>query len=177
MVYTDSFKAKMVQRLSSPNAISAVSLSKEVGVAQSNLSRWLVAARRVNAMTKDRVADRVVEAPAGVRSASDKLRIVMDAAALGPSELGAFLRREGVHEAELEQWRASVLEGGRSALEGGATRPSGRGGETKRIKELEREIRRKDRALAEAAALLVLQKKVRALWGDEDDDTDEKNDK
>jgi hypothetical protein len=44
------------------------------------------------------------------------------------------------------------------------------------VKELARELRRKDRALAEAAALLVLQKKVRALWGDGDDDTDPRND-
>ena len=34
-------------------------------------------------------------------------------------------------------------------------------------KQLEKELLRKDRALAEAAALLVLQKKLHALWGDE----------
>ena len=36
--YTESFKAKMVQRMVAPNAISAISLSKEVGVSQSQLS-------------------------------------------------------------------------------------------------------------------------------------------
>ena len=82
----------------------------------------------------------------------------MAAAALGPGELGAFLRREGVHEAELEQCRVAVVDGATSALEGGAPRPSARGADTKRIKELERQIRRKDKALAETAALLVLQK-------------------
>ena len=40
------------------------------------------------------------------------------------------------------------------------------------MRELEKQLRRKDRALAEAAALLVLQKKIQALWGDEDDDTE-----
>jgi hypothetical protein len=50
-------------------------------------------------------------------------------------------------------------------------------GDSKRIKALERELRRKDQALAETAALLVLQKKVRAIWGDEDDDTRRKNDR
>ena len=99
------------------------------------------------------------------------------AAALGPDELGAFLRREGVHEAELEQWRAAVVEGAMSALEGVATRPSSRGADTKRLKERERQIRRKDKALAETAALLVLQKKVHEIWGDGDDDTNEGNEK
>jgi hypothetical protein len=44
--------------------------------------------------------------------------------------------------------------------------------ETKRINELEKELRRKDKALAETAALLVLKKKAQAIWEDEDDDTD-----
>lgn len=173
MIYTDSFKAKMVQRLSPPNAITAMSLSKEVGVSQSQLSRWLRDARTVVPMSKERPSDRVVQASGNMRSASEKLRIVMAAAALGPAELGAFLRREGVHEAELEQWRTAVLEG----LEGGGARSSARGGEGRRIKELERELRRKDKALAEAAALLVLQKKFHTYLEERDKDTDEENEK
>ena len=173
MIYTDSFKAKMVQRLSAPNAISAIGLSKEVGVSQSQLSRWLQRARTVTPMSKDRPSDRVVQASSDARSASEKVRVVMAAAALGPAELGAFLRREGVHEAEVEQWREAMT----TALEGGTTKAPSRGADAKRIKELERELRRKDKALAEAAALLILQKKVRELWGDGDDDTDEGNGK
>lgn len=177
MIYTDSFKAKMVQRLSAPNAISAIRLSKEVGVSQSQLSRWLLQARTVAPMTKDRPSDRVVQASGSARTASEKLRIVMAAAALGPDELGAFLRREGVHEAELEQWRAAVLEAGQVALEGSGARAPARSGESKRVKELERELRRKDKALAEAAALLVLQKKFHTYLEERDRDTDEENEK
>jgi transposase len=175
--YTDSFKAKMVQRLSSPNAITAMSLSKEVGVSQSQLSRWLRTARTVDPMTKKRPSDRVVQV-GSTRSVDEKIRIVMAAAAQGPDELGAFLRREGVHEAELEQWREAVVDAAKSALDGGgATKTASRGADAKRIKELERELRRKDKALAETAALLVLQKKVREIWGDGDDDTSEGNGK
>jgi len=176
VIYTDSFKAKMVQRLSAPNAISAIRLSKEVGVSQSQLSRWLQVARTVNPMTKERPSEHAVQA-GSARSAEEKLRIVIAAAALGPSELGAFLRREGVHEAELDQWRAAVMDAAKSALDGAAAKPSSRGADTKRIKELERELRRKDKALAETAALLVLQKKVQEIWGDADDDTGEGNGK
>jgi transposase len=176
VIYTDSFKAKMVQRLSAPNAISAIKLSKEVGVSQSALSRWLEVARTVEPMTKERPSDRAVQT-SSTRSAGEKIRIVMAAAALGPGELGAFLRREGVHEAELEQWREAVVSGATSALEGGATRPSSRGADTKRIKELERELRRKDKALAETAALLVLQKKFHTYLEERDKDTDEENEK
>ncbi len=172
MIYTDSFKAKMVQRMSPPDAISAIRLSKEVGVSQSQLSRWLRVARTVEPMTKPRRADPPTQVGT-VRSSDEKMRIVAAAAALSPEELGAFLRREGVHEAEVEQWRMAVLE----ALESGVAKGSGRSADSKRIKELERELRRKDKALAETAALLVLQKKVREIWGDGDDGTDEGNGK
>ena len=171
MTYTDSFKAKMVQRLSAPHAISASQLSEEVGVSQSALSRWLIVARTVGGMTKD--VQSSPAAPVGhARSADEKLRIVMAAAALEPSELGAFLRREGVHEAELSQWRTAAMEAAKSALDDATTKPGPRGAEGKRIKELERELRRKDKALAEAAALLILEKKLQAIWGDGDDDMD-----
>lgn len=177
MIYTDSFKAKMVQRLSPPNAITAMALSKEVGVSQSQLSRWLRLARTVSSVKKDRPLDRVVQPSSISRSASEKLRIVMAAAALGPDELGAFLRREGVHEAELAHWRAAVLEAAETALEGGSARAPARSGDSKRVKELERELRRKDKALAEAAALLVLQKKFHTYLEERDRDTDEENEK
>lgn len=176
MIYTDSFKSKMVQRMSAPNAISAIRLSKEVGVSQSALSHWLKVARTVVPMSKERPSDRAVQT-GSTRSAAEKIRIVMAAAALGPDELGAFLRREGVHEAELEQWRVAVVGAATSALEGGAARPSSRGADTKRIKELERELRRKDKALAETAALLVLQKKFHTYLEERDKDTDEENEK
>ena len=92
----------------------------------------------------------------------------MEASRLRDEELGAFLRREGIHEATLAEWKAVVLE----AL-GPQKKTSA---DSKRVRELEKQLRRKDKALAETAALLVLQKKVQAIWGDEDDDTGRKND-
>jgi hypothetical protein len=87
---------------------------------------------------------------------------------LSDEELGTFLRREGLQEVILAEWKAAALE----AL-GPQKKP---GNETRKVRELEKELRRKDKALAEAAALLVLQKRVRSLLGDEDDDTGPKSD-
>ena len=85
----------------------------------------------------------------------------------GSEELGAFLRTEGVHLAELEQWRKLAEE----AL--GAGKRLAPSKETRRLKA---ELARKEKALAETAALLVLKKKVAEIWGDEDDDTGETSD-
>ena len=71
----------MVQRMSAPNAISANRLSREVGVSQSALSHWLKVARTVGPMTKERPSDRAVQT-GSTRSAGEKIRIVMAAAAL-----------------------------------------------------------------------------------------------
>jgi transposase-like protein len=156
--YTAAFKDRMVRRLVGPNARSANAVAAEVGVAQETLSRWLRAAGNVSGMTR---------AKRTRWTGTEKLRVVTEAHGLSGSELGTLLRREGLHEAQLTAWRA--------AAEAALTEP-GRGRavpsvEAKRIKELERELRRKDAALAETAALLVLKKKAEAWWGDADDST------
>jgi transposase len=170
--YSEKFKRKMVQRMSGPSAVSANSLSKEVGVAQGTLSRWLLRAGTIGDMSKkDLLHEKPVARRVEDRSPEEKLRLVSQATALPPDELGAFLRREGLHEADLDAWRESIL----GALKP-ATNKHAKSIEARRVRELESELRRKDKALAEAAALLVLQKKVRALWGDEDDDTKKESD-
>jgi transposase-like protein len=82
----------------------------------------------------------------------ERLRAVIEAAGLSDAELGEFLRRSGLHEATLAEWRGAALE----AL--GTRKTSGK--EAKRVRELERELRRKERALAEAAALLGSKKTI-----------------
>jgi transposase-like protein len=103
-------------------------------------------------------------------SAEEKLRIVLEAAALSDAELGEFLRRNGLHTAQLEDWRGLVTEAAQAAL-AGPKRRAKKSPEARRIKELEKELRRKEKALAEVAALLALKKKAQEIWGDADDDT------
>jgi transposase-like protein len=105
------------------------------------------------------------------RPAQEKLRIVLAAHGLADEELGAFLRREGVHEADLGAWRQALHEAALASLGGPGSETAKERADTKRIKQLESEIRRKDKALAETAALLILKKKVLEIWGDGDDDT------
>lgn len=94
---------------------------------------------------------------------------MMAAAALAESELGASLRREGLHEEDLARLREEVHAAAVAGLD--AQKLRGESEAKRRIKELERDLRRKDAALAETAALLVLRKKAAALWGEEGGDT------
>ena len=169
--YSEAFKGKVLQRLLMPNGPSANSLSQEVGVAQSTLSRWLREATTLDPVTKRRKPPAPTSRPIEQkrpddRSASEKLRLMLEASTLPEADVGEFLRRHGLHEADLAAWREAAL-----AALGGSAAVQARSGEAKRVRELEKELRRKDKALAETAALLVLQKKVRAIWGDGDEDT------
>ncbi len=106
-------------------------------------------------------------------TSEQKLEVVLESQGLAEDQLGGFLRQRGLHEATLGDWRETVLRGAKAELGGRSDKQPTL--ESKRIRELERELARKDKALAEAAALLVLQKKFRALMGAEDDDTEPKN--
>lgn len=96
---------------------------------------------------------------------AEKVRAVMEARGKKGEELGAFLRTEGIHEVQLRDWEMAI----RGSLNKRGRKPTRNAAHVKQVKELERELRRKEKALAETAALLVLKKKVDAIWGDGDD--------
>lgn len=176
MKYSSGLKASMLRRLVGPDRISATRLSEETGVCQATLSRWLREAReeekRGNGV--ERTADPVAESrPVRPNDlpAAEKLRLVREAAQVPEEELGAFLRRHGLHEAQLEEWRQKVEEAALSALGTAKRGRARRSPEAQQVRALERELARKDKALAEVTALLALKKKLDALLGDEDDDT------
>lgn len=169
--YTEAFRAKMVQRMLGPNKQSANALAEEVGVNQPTLSRWL---RDVRILGDTMTDKRRTKKNTQRWTSSEKLRIVVAVSQLEDNELGAFLRREGVHEHQLEQWRSIVL----AALDAdGAKKRSGPSPEAKKLVAVQRDLHRKDKALAEVSALLVLKKKADLIWGVEDDDTNERTGK
>ena len=171
MYYSETFKAQMVQKLTRPGGPSATRLSREVGVHQSTLSRWVRQAHYVPWQGTPSIPDEPRRTMPARRpqdwTAEEKYAAMIEAASLPDEELGAFLRKKGLHQANLRQWRQEMLKG----LEKPGGRSSKNSAETRRIRELERELTRKEKALAEAAALLILKKKAQALWGDEDDTT------
>jgi transposase-like protein len=161
MRYSEPVKQRILERLIGPNPTTQRALSRELKISQSALSKWVIAARghKLASMKPRRPEDWTPE---------ERLSAVMEGLNLPDAELGEFLRRKGLHHATLLEWKTAAID----AL---AKKPSGQ--DARRIRELERELQRKDKALAEAAALLVLQKKVHAYLEDADDDMTPKSDK
>jgi transposase len=175
MPYSDMFKRKMVQRMSGPEALSATALSKQVDVPQTTLSKWLRLSGEQAAFVFPNDLNRSVQVKAMKPRrpedwpAEEKLKTVLEAQGLSEEKLGVFLRQKGLHETHLERWRQQMVEAlqKKPAAKMARSHP----GDIKRIRALEKELKRKDKALAETAALLVLKKKVQEIWGDEDENT------
>ncbi len=162
-MYSPKFKEKMLQRMLEGAVVAK--LAEEAGLSAGTLHRW----RRdslAGRMADD--ADETVEVK-NKRELTplDKARLLAEADQIEEEELGGWLRARGLHRADLERWGSAIED----ALDPAKARKRKKA-EDKRVRQLERELRKKEKALAEAAALLVLRKKAQALWGDEDDDTD-----
>jgi hypothetical protein len=139
-----------------PGAVSAAELARETGIPQPTLSRWLRGAASLRLVTtKSEVSDDTAAASEKRPqdwSPKERMQFVLEADGLGDQELGELLRRRGVHREQLDAWRTALAD---AFAQPNASRRSPEG---KRIRQLQREVARKDKALAETAALLVLQK-------------------
>lgn len=150
--YSEEIKRTMVAKMVGPGAKTASVLAKEVGITQTSLSRWLKEFEPSQSGRARRPRD---------WSAAEKLAALKGTASMEEAELGEYLRRHGLHSVHLEQWSQEYID----AMDGRVNRRQ-TAEERRKVKELERELRRKDKALAEATALLILKKKAALIWGD-----------
>lgn len=158
--YSNTFKETMVQKMTGPHARSATALAEEVGVPQTTLSRWLLQYGTVDTGSSTMKAKK----QSNNWPAEKKLEALQEYEALKDEESrGRFLREHGLYSADIERWRREILE----ALKKKPNRADPR---DKQIKQLEKELNRKEKALAETAALLTLKKNALRIWGDDEDE-------
>jgi transposase len=99
----------------------------------------------------------------------DKLAVVIETAALNDSEVSEYCRKKGLYPEQVHRWKQAALKGYDSDEKRQQQQLSSRKEDKRKIKKLESKLRRKEKALAETAALLVLRKKAQAIWGEEED--------
>lgn len=154
--YGRAFKERITAQLLPPESADVGRISREVGVSVATLERWCAQAQSL---------------PAQERSwtAAARLEAVIATAGLDDAQRNAWCREHGLFAAQLDQWKANATTALAQPEEVRAS-PKQTSEDKRRIKELEREIHRKDRALAETAALLVLSKKVSAIFQRDEDE-------
>jgi len=158
--YSEERKAAVIQKMMPPHNTPIPDLVAETGISDLTLYTWRKQARVEG-----------IAVPADGKnpekwSSEDKFAIVLEAASLNEAELAEYCRQKGLYVEQIAAWRKACLQANaNSVAQAKAQREQGKK-DRKQIKKLERELDRKDKALAEAAALLILQKKAQAIWGD-----------
>jgi len=162
--YSEEFKESVIKRMMPPNPVPVSQLCKETGVSDVSLYKW-----------RKEYRNRGIAMPGGHSkaddwTAEDKLAVVIETAAFNAAQFSEYCRSKGLYPEQVGEWKASALSGyqHRDQVKQESTRS--RQEDKKKIKQLESELRRKEKALAETAALLVLSKKCEAIWGVSEED-------
>ena len=157
--YPEEFKAKIIAQMLPPHNRHIPDLACETGIPQDTLYNWRIKHQR----RTEAVVTKTTAGPDRL-SSQDKFHLVVESAALNEQELGEFCRRRSVFPEQLAFWRKAC--GGANEIRQGREDSADDRKLVRRNAELESELRRMEKALAEAAALLMLQKKVRDLWAE-----------
>ena len=155
--YTESFRQQALEKVFSRGNNSIRVVAEDLNMSLGTLRNWMKAERNRlqtrNGLQSKRPQD---------WSLADRLQILMESHGLDEEALNALCREKGIFRHHLEQWQATFTAGGAADNRSQLRELK----DTNRT--LTRELNRKEKALAEAAALLVLQKKYRALWEEKD---------
>lgn len=157
--FSREFKDSIVSKIMNRGDRTVEEICDREGVGKSTAANWLRDRANVAGMAKQKASKKWTP--------EAKLKAIVDTQSMSEEDLGLYLRREGLHSNELKEWRDEVIKGLEPIARKSASKKDER---DEKIKSLEREIRRKDKALAEASALLILQKKIDLIWGSKDED-------
>lgn len=164
MKYSNERKEAILRKMLPPENKSIAEIAKEEGIRASTLYNWRNAARQKGRLLPDSEKN-----PEGWTT-QDKFSAVIETAAMNEAELAEYCRKRGIYPAQVQAWRCACEQANDWDNASQKKLRDTVKNERKRSKTLERELTRKDRALAEAAALLVLTKKAQAIWGEHEDE-------
>ncbi len=156
--YSDELKQSIIARLLAPVNASIPELSKESGIPVGTLYTWR------HKYQGD--ATTVAQSNKNQFSAAERLDIIIATAALNEVELGEYCRSKGLYPEQISAWKQALIK--EDAVKPTREERARTRAQENKIKSLQRELHRKEKALAEAAALLVLQKKLQALLDNEE---------
>ena len=103
-------------------------------------------------------------------STEDKFAVVLETAAFNEAELAEYCRMKGLYTEQVAAWKENCTQANTTAAHRGKVAKDLTRQARREIKELKRDLRKKEKALAETAAILVLRKKASAIWGMEEDE-------
>ena len=162
--YSTERKQAILSKLSPPTNKSVAQVAIEESVSEQTLYNWRKQARKQG------------QPVPGNKSKPDqwshetKFAVVVETAVLSESELGEYCRKKGLYSEQVKQWKQQCLQGFQSDEQQAKALKQQKKEDKAEIKLLKKDLRFKEKALAETAALLVLRKKLKAFYGEEPED-------
>ena len=156
--YSKEFKEAIVKKLLSRGDKTISDFCGENSLKLSTVTRWQSKCANVSVMKNKRNKSKY--------SAEKILKIISETYSLSAEDLGLYLRANGLHSNQLTEWRAEMLK----LMSGPKIILNKKDERDVEIKSLKKNLRKKDAALAEVSALLILQKKANLLWPSPDED-------
>ena len=162
--YSAQRKESALQKMMPPSNIPITKLSIEMGIGESTLYNW-----RKQAINKGQLVPGDGK-NAEQWSSANKFAVVLETASLNEAELAQYCRKKGLYVEQVAAWKSACMEANSNVKEQEKAFNIESKKDKKQINKLEKELRRKEKALAETAALLVLRKKANAIWGESEDE-------
>ena len=160
MKYPNERKEGVIKKMMPPHNKTITELAREESICTATLYKWRREARKKGQLLPDGDST-----PSGWSSA-DKFAAVVETAALNKIELSEYCRKRGLYPDQISQWRGACEKANDWDQSQNNALKAARREDAIRLKQLEKDLRRKEKALAETAALLVLTKKAEAIWGE-----------
>jgi transposase len=166
--YTAKFKENILAKALASNAPSPVKLAQEANIPYGTLHTWIKMSKKKSNVNKEKAPPPPPSSRPVDQSAQAQLRAVLDTMDKTASERAAYCRQHGFYIHQLEEWKEQILNGlGKAPSKKAKAEHQQLMLENKR---LQRDLKRKDKALAEVSALLILKKKADLIWGEEEED-------
>lgn len=162
--YSPERKESVLRKMMPPINMPVSQISRESGISDVTLYKWRSELRNKGkpAPGNGQTADNW--------SAEDKFAVLLETGELNEAELSEYCRKKGLYVEQIEAWKVAAIKGNETSADQERYLKGQRASDRKKIKLLEKELNRKEKALAETAALLVLRKKAQAIWGEEEDE-------
>lgn len=158
--YSKEFRDSILKKLQPPENKSVIEISKEEGIAKTTIYTWVTRARKEGQLIPR-------NNPSNDRKwrNEDKARIVLETYGMNEQELGGYCRKQGLYTTDIKRWHR-IFESSFNTSKPTTELEQELKTQKETIKKLAQELQYKEKALAEAAALLVLKKKIEAIWED-----------
>lgn len=152
--FTKEFKDSVVQKILNRGNETVLDVCEKIGIGKSTAENWVRMCVKMPNMKKP------IEQKKW--TAEIKLKVLIETSGLSETDFSLYLRKEGLYSYQIEEWRGDVLK----SLDEARTKPqlAKRDDRDDRIRELEKDLTRMEKALAEAAARMMLQKKADLFW-------------